>query len=197
VIGGGLAVGVHVALPDHAMTRLHQRAGELLKSEIDYAATVVKAYVHELDHPTEALSAAWQRAFRSRAAFEAASGAARLESREMRRWLRSYRTALNAVTSACASLESSLPPHPPAAVTAEFTAAVDDYVDALRGAPPNPAEPWTVDLAALTAANQLVRDQAGVADADDGALRVLVSEVAAITRALTAIEVTREPTSAG
>jgi uncharacterized membrane protein YccC len=197
VIGGGLAVGVHVALPDHAMTRLHQRAGELLKSEIDYAATVVKAYVHELDHPTEALSAAWQRAFRSRAAFEAASGAARLESREMRRWLRSYRTALNAVTSACASLESSLPPHPPGAVTAEFTAAVDDYVDALRGAPPNPAEPWTVDLAALTAANQLVRDQAGVADADDGALRVLVSEVAAITRALTAIEVTREPTSAG
>ena len=80
VIGGGLAVMAHVALPDHALTRLHQRAGELLKTEIDYAATVVKAFVHELDHPADALSAAWQRAFRSRAAFEAASGATRVDT---------------------------------------------------------------------------------------------------------------------
>ncbi len=106
VIGGGLAVGVHVALPDHVLTRLHQRAGELLKTEIDYAATVVKAYVHELDHQADALQTAWQRAFRSRAAFEAASGSARMDSRELRRWLRSYRGALNAVTSACVSLET-------------------------------------------------------------------------------------------
>jgi uncharacterized membrane protein YccC len=196
VIGGGLAVGVHVALPDHALTRLHQRAGELLKSEIDYAATVVKAYVHQLDHPTDALSSAWQRAFRARAAFEAASGTARLDSRELRRWLRTYRGALNAVTSACTSLESSLPAQPPAALTPEFIAAVDDYVDALRGAPPNPAKPWTVDIASLTAANQLVRDQAAAFDADDGALRVLVAEVASITRALSGIAVTLEPTSA-
>jgi uncharacterized membrane protein YccC len=197
VIGGGLAVGVHVALPDHVLTRLHQRAGELLKTEIDYAATVVKAYVHALDHPADALSTAWQRAFRSRAAFEAASGAARMDTHELRRWLRSYRTALNAVTSACTSMEASLPAQPPAALTSEFTAAVDDYVDALRGAPPNPARPWTVDLAALTAANQLVRDQVGDLDADDGALRVLVAEVATITRALSGIGATREPTSAG
>ena len=108
VIGGGLAVVAHVVLPDHGLIRLHQRAGELLKSEIDYAAAVVKAFVHELDHPAEALSAAWQRAFRARAAFEAASGATRADSRELRRWLRSYRAALNAVTSACTSLESSL-----------------------------------------------------------------------------------------
>ena len=51
VIGGGLAVVAHVVLPDHGLIRLHQRAGELLKSEIDYAAAVVKAFVHELDHP--------------------------------------------------------------------------------------------------------------------------------------------------
>ena len=120
-----------------------------------------------------------------------------MDSRDLRRWLQSYRTALNAVTSACTSLEGSLPAHPPAAVTPEFIAAMDDYVDALRGAPPNPARPWTVDIAALTAANQLVRDQAGVIDTDDGALRVLVAEVATITRALSGIAVTREPTSAG
>ena len=58
VIGGGLAVVAHVVLPDHALTRLRQRAGELLKTEIDYAATVVRAFVHELDHPADAMSAA-------------------------------------------------------------------------------------------------------------------------------------------
>ena len=183
VIGGGLAVVAHVVLPDHALTRLHQRAGELLKTEIDYAATVVKAFVHELDHPADAMSAAWQRAFRARAAFEAASGASRMDSGELRRWLRSYRAALNAVTSACTSLESSLPSQSPAALTPDFVAAVDDYVEALRGAPPNPALPWTVDVAALTAADHQVREHAARL-AGDGAARVLVSEVAAITRSL-------------
>ena len=195
VIGGGLAVVAHVVLPDHALTRLHQRAGELLKTEIDYAATVVKAFVHELDHPADAMSAAWQRAFRARAAFEAASGASRMDSGELRRWLRSYRAALNAVTSACTSLESSLPSQSPAALTPDFVAAVDDYVEALRGAPPNPALPWTVDVAALTAADHQVREHAARL-AGDGAARVLVSEVAAITRSLTAIAPSREPTSA-
>lgn len=132
VIGGGLAVMAHVVLPDDALTRLQQRAGELLKTEIDYAATVVKAFVHELDHPADAMSAAWQRAFRARAAFEAASGAARMDSRDLRRWLRSYRTALNAVTSACTSLERSLPMQSPDKLTPDFIAAVDDYVEALR-----------------------------------------------------------------
>lgn len=197
VIGGGVAVLAHVALPDHALTRLHQRAGELLKTEIDYAAAVVKAFVHQLDHPADALSTAWQRAFRSRAAFEAASGATRLDSRELRRWLRSYRTALNAVTSACTALENSLPMHTPTALTPEFVAAVDDYVDALRGAPPNPAKPWTVDIAALTAASQLVREQAARLDEENSAARVLVAEVATITRSLSGIVATREPTSAG
>ncbi|MGZ5395885.1 MAG: FUSC family protein [Mycobacterium sp.] len=197
VIGGGLAVMAHVVLPDHALTRLQQRAGELLKTEIDYAATVVKAFVHELDHPADAMSAAWQRAFRARAAFEAASGAARMDSRELRRWLRSYRTALNAVTSACTSLERSLPTQSPATLTPDFIAAVDDYVEALRGAPPNPALPWTVDVAALTAADKLVRAQAGLLPGDNGAARVLVSEIAAITRSLSGIAPSREPTSAG
>ena len=76
-IGGALAVVAHVVLPDDAMVRLRQRAGELLKTEIDYAATVINGFVHELDHPADKLSAAWQRAFRARAAFEAASGATR------------------------------------------------------------------------------------------------------------------------
>jgi uncharacterized membrane protein YccC len=192
VIGGGLAVVAHVVLPDHALIRLHQRAGELLKSEIDYAAAVVKAFVHELDHPAEALSAAWQRAFRARAAFEAASGATRADSRELRRWLRSYRAALNAVTSACTSLETSLTSQPATALTPEFVAAVDDYVDALRGAPPSAATPWTVDIDELTAANQQVRERGAGLAADNAGARVLVAEVAAITRSLAGIAATRE-----
>ena len=196
VIGGGLAVVAHVLLPDNALVRLRQRAGELLKAEIDYAATVVKAFVHQLDHPADALSAAWQRAFRARAAFEAASGATRLDSRELRRWLRSYRAALNAVTSACTALEGSLPSWPSTVLSREFVAAVDDYVDALRGAPPTPATPWTVDIVELTATNQQVREQGALLAADNGAARVLVAEVATITRSLTGIAASREPTSA-
>jgi uncharacterized membrane protein YccC len=195
VIGGGLAVVAHVVLPDHGLIRLHQRAGELLKSEIDYAAAVVKAFVHELDHPAEALSAAWHRAFRARAAFEAASGATRADSRELRRWLRSYRSALNAVTSACTSLEGSLSRETSTTLTPEFIAAVDDYVDALRGAPPSPATPWTVDIDELSAANQQVREQGSGLAADNAAARVLVAEVATITRSLAGIAATREPTS--
>src|SRR5262249_5702618 len=173
-----------------------QRAGELLKSEIDYAAAVVKAFVHELDHPAEALSAAWQRAFRARAAFEAASGATWADSPELRRWLRSYRAALNAVTSACTPLETSVSSEPSTALTPEFVAAVDDYVDALRGAPPSPATPWNVDIDELTAASQQVREQGAGLAADNAAARVLVAEVAAITRSLAGIAVIHEPTGA-
>ena len=192
VIGCGLAVVAHVALPDHGLIRLHQRAGELLKSEIDYAAAVVKAFVHELDHPADALSAAWQRAFRARAAFEAASGATPANSRELRRWLRSYRAALNTVTSACSSLEGSLATEPSTALTPEFVAAVDDYVDALRGAPPSAATPWTVDIDELTAAYQQVRERGAGLAADNAAARVLVAEVATITRSLAGIAATHE-----
>jgi uncharacterized membrane protein YccC len=187
VIGGGLAVVAHVVLPDHALIRLRQRAGELLLTEIDYAATVVKAFVQELDRPAEALSAAWQRAFRARAAFEAASGATRVDSRELRRWLRSYRTALNAVTSACTTLESSLPTQRTSAFNREFIAAVDDYVDSMRGAPPSPATPWTVDIAELTVANQRVREVASSLVPDNGAARLLVTELATITRSVSVI----------
>ena len=75
LIGGALAVLAHVALPDHSLDPAAAAGGELLKTEIDYAATVIKAFVHRLDHPEEALAAAWERAFRARAAFEAAAGA--------------------------------------------------------------------------------------------------------------------------
>jgi hypothetical protein len=85
----------------------------------------------------------------------------------------------------------------PDRLTSDFIAAVDDYVEALRGAPPNPAMPWTVDVAALTAADKRVREQAARLPGENGAARVLVSEIAAITRSLVGIVPNREPTSAG
>ncbi|HTM86248.1 MAG TPA: FUSC family protein [Mycobacterium sp.] len=188
-IGGGLAVMAHVLLPDHALIRLRQRAGELLMTEIDYAAMVVRAFVHEVDHPAETLSAAWQRAFRARAAFEAAWGAARLDAPSLRRWLRSYRTALNTVTSACTTLENSLPTHPSSALHGEFIAAVDDYVEALRGAPPNPAVPWSLDTAELSITLERVHEVASTLAADNGAARILVAELTTITGSLADIAV--------
>lgn len=187
VIGGALAVLFHVVIPDDALIRLRQRAGELLKTEIDYAATAIKAFVHDLENPPDALAAAWQRAVRARSAFEAAAGATRLESSELRRWLRSFRAGLNAVTSSCTSLERSLPPHPSPALSREFVLAVDDYVEVLRGDPPSPATPWAVDTDQLTAAAQQLRDAATHLVSDDGAARVLVAEVGTITRSLAGI----------
>jgi hypothetical protein len=191
-----MAVVAHVVFPDDCLIRLHQRAGELLMTEIEYAATAVQAFVHELDHPSDALAAAWQRAFRARAAFEAASGATRVDSPELRRWLRSYRAALNAVTSACTSLEGSLSTPSSTALRREFVAAVDDYVDALRGAPPSPATPWTVDIVELAAANRKVREVASSLAADNSAARILVAELATITRSLSGIAVDREGVTA-
>lgn len=196
VVGGALTVLFHVAVPDDALIRLRQRAGELLKTEIDYAATVIKAFVHDLDHPSDALAAAWQRAFRARAAFEAAAGATRVESRELRRWLRSFRAALNAVTSSCTALEQSLPQHPSTALTRDFVLAVDDYVEALRGDPPTPATPWGIDSAQLATAYQQLRDTATHIAADDGAARVLVAEVGTITRNLADIAVDTQDVAA-
>lgn len=195
LIGGGLAVMAHVVLPDHALIRLRQRAGELLMTEIDYAAMVVRAFVHEIDHPADVLSTAWQRAFRARAAFEAAWGAARLDSPTLRRWLRSYRTALNSVTSACTTLENNLPTHPSSALHPDFVAAVDDYVTALRGAPPSPAVPWSLDTGELVAALRRVQDVASTLAADNGAARILVGELSTITRSLIGISVDRVTSS--
>lgn len=197
VIGGGLVMVVHVLLPDDSLIRLRQRAGELLKAEIDYAAAVARAFVHQIDHPSGALATAWQQAFRARAAFEAASGAVRLQEPELRQWLRSLRAALNAITGACATMEAGLPQVPPTGLSAEFVAAVDDYVDALRGAPPQPAAPWTVDLTELTAADQLVRRIAPGDAGDSAAARVLVTGLTTITRSLAGIRVLPAPTWAG
>ncbi|MDY6997430.1 MAG: FUSC family protein [Actinomycetota bacterium] len=196
LIGGALALLVHVLLPDDSLTRLSQRAGELLKTEVDYAATVIKAYVHELDNTAGALSAAWQRAFRARAAFEAAAGAARLDSRELRRWMGSYRTALNAVTASCTTLESALPDQPGTAWSGEFVLAVDEYVESLCGDPPTAASPWTVDRVEVQAADKRLRDVVPRHGTHEGAARVLVAEVATITRNVSAIAVTPGPTAA-
>ncbi|CAN5877992.1 FUSC family protein [soil metagenome] len=187
-IGGGLAVASHVVLPDRALIRLRQRAGELLKAEIDYAASVLRAFVHppvDVDIDV-ALAAAWQRASRARSAFEAASGAVRGEAPEVRRWLTTYRAALNAVTGACATLETHLPT-PNLAVDRRFVVAVDDYVDSLRGDQPTPGQPWTVDTAHLAEADQQLRDAATLLAADNAGQRVLVAEVATITRHLLSI----------
>jgi uncharacterized membrane protein YccC len=197
LIGGALAVLAHVALPDHSRTRLKQRGGELLKTEIDYAATVIKAFVHRLDHPEDALASAWERAFRARGAFEAAAGATRVEERDIRRWMKSYRAALNAVTTACTTLESSLPADPPANRSADFVSAVDEYVEVLCGEPPTPGAPWSIDDDRLAGAAQRLRDAAIQLSPDDAAGRVLVAEIGTITRSVLGIpEFSRVPSEA-
>jgi uncharacterized membrane protein YccC len=187
LIGGALAVLVHVALPDHSLIRLRQRAGELLKTEIEYAATVIKAFVHGLDHPGEALAAAWERAFRARAAFEAAAGATTSDSGELRRWLKSYRTALNAVTTSCATLEASLPAHPSPTLSDDFVVAIDEYAEALGGEPTSPGAPWRIDGDRVAAAEQRIRESARHLGPHDTASRVLVAEIGDITRSLVGI----------
>lgn len=187
LIGGALAILVHVALPDDSLIRLRQRAGELLKTEIEYAATVVKAFVHALDHPGEALAAAWDRAFRARAAFEAAAGATTSESGDLRRWLKAYRTALNAVTTSCSTLESSLPGQPSPTLSVDFVTAVDEYAEALCGGPTAPGAPWRLDGDRLAAAEQRIREAARHLGPDDTASRVLVAEIGDITRSLVGI----------
>ena len=59
----------------------------------------------------------------------------------------------------------------------------------LRGDPPSPALPWTVDIATLDTTNQQVRDAAARLTTDDGAVRVLVAEVATITRSVSGIAI--------
>ncbi len=73
--------------------------------------------------------------------------------------------------------------------------AVDDYVEALRGDPPTPATPWSIDTVPLAAADQQLRD-AATHDSDDGAARVLVAEIATITRSLAASPSTRRDVAA-
>ncbi|MGW0160997.1 FUSC family protein [Mycobacterium sp. NPDC003323] len=187
LIGGALAVTVHVALPDNALVRLRQRAGELLKTEIDYAALVIRAFVHDLDHPREAMESAWARAVSARTAFEATAGATGTDWHQLRRWMRAYRAALNAVTTSCASLEAHLPAHPPSNLNREFVAAVDDYVKALSGDPATPAAPWRVDTDALLAASAGVREAATLLTDADAAERVLVGEIATITAVVTEV----------
>ena len=187
VIGGALAILVHVALPDHSMIRLRQRAGELLKTEIDYAATVIKAFVYGLNQPGEALAAAWERAFRARSAFEAAAGVTTSNSGDLRRWLKTYRTALNAVTTACATLESTLPAPPSATLSGDFVVAVDEYAEALMGGPATPGAPWRIDADRVVAAEQRIRDAARHLGPNDTASRVLVAEIGDITRSLVGI----------
>jgi uncharacterized membrane protein YccC len=185
LIGGALAVLAHVALADHAVVRLRQRAGELLKTEIDYAATVIKAFVHELDRPTEALSAAWERAYRARAAFEAAAGFGATDDGDIRRWLRSYRTALNVVTASCTALETSLPARPPANWDRDFVGAVDEYIQALCGDPVTPGAAWSADVDLLAVAADRVR--VALPSSDAATARLLVAEIGTITIQLATI----------
>lgn len=187
LIGGALAVFAHVLLPDHADIRLRQRAGELLKTEIDYAATVIRAYAHEIEKPAEALSAAWERAYRARAAFEAAAGAHAGNDPAFRRWLRAYRTALNVVTASCSALETSIPPRAPTGWSKEFVTALDDYVHVLSGDPATPGAAWAADMGLLTTAHERVR--AARPSSDAAAARVLIGELGTITGQLSTLSI--------
>lgn len=196
LIGGVLAVLAHVALPDRTSVRLRQRAGELLKAEIDYAATVLRASVHDVERPGEQMSAAWERALRARAAFEESAATGLMDDRQLRRWLSSYRAGLNAVTAACAALEANLPARRAAETSTALASAVDEYVEALRGDPQTAGLAWTLDVSALTAAVGRVRSE--LINVDDASARVLLAEIEAVTEHLVQIgELQRvsEPTS--
>ena len=190
-LGGGLAGASHVVLPDRSLVRLRQRAGELLKAEIDYAAMVIRAFVHPLPHADDALAAAWDRAIRARSAFEATSGSLRADAPAIRRWLTSYRAALNAVTGACATLEEQVSAARTETLDPRFVVAVDDYVDALRGESPSAGQPWTVDARHLAEADQQLRDAAGLLGKQDTPQRLLLAETETITRHLLEVEVGR------
>jgi uncharacterized membrane protein YccC len=183
LIGGMLAVLAHVLLPDQAAVRLRQRASELLKAEIDYAATVIGASVH--DGSDAVVAAAWERAYRARAAFEAAAAIGAMDERHLRRWLREYRAGLNAVTAACAVLEENLPAHRPTEFSHDLVNTVDEYVAALRGDPQTAGSAWTVDVAALTVATDRARAELSVAD--DAWARILAAEIETVTDHLVAI----------
>lgn len=184
ILGGALAIGSHVLLPDRSLVRLDQRAGELLKAEIDYAATVIGAVVHPLTDAEAVIAAAWDRTVRARSAFEAASGSARADAPEVRRWLTTYRAGINAVTASCAVLERYVPASRSQTVDRRFVVAVDDFVDALRGEVPRAGQAWTLDATHLVATEQQLRESATYLDKSHVAQRVLVSEIETITRQL-------------
>lgn len=186
-LGGALAVASHVVFPDRSLVRLHQRAGELLKAEIDYAATVIRGIVHPTGDAETVLAASWDRAARARSAFEAASGSARADTAAVRRWLTTYRASLNAVTASCAVLERHLASTRPGTLDRRFVVAVDDFVDALRGEAPRAGKAWTLDATHLAATEQQLRDSAAFLDKSHIAQRVLVAEVETITRHLMSI----------
>lgn len=182
-IGGALAVLTHVLMPDDPLTRLAQRAGELLKAEIDYAATVVKVYLHEIDSATEVRATAWERTFRLRR-----------RSGRLRRGASGLGGAapLAAVLPHGAQLDHRIvrhargqsagrrvpQPHRP------FVRAVDEYVEVLCGEPVTATDPWSVDTDELIAAAERVRRSVPGHESVEGSARVLVAEIAAITRAL-------------
>lgn len=187
LLGGGLAIASHVLLPDRPLVRLRQRAAELLKAEIDYAATVIRAFAHHLDDRETVLAAVWNRAVRARSAFEAAGGGIRADSPQMRQWLTAYRAALNTLTSVGATLEAQMATVRTENLDLRFVVAVDDYVDALRGETPSAGQPWRVDSRHLAEADQQVRECAYYLDRGDAAQRVLVGEIESVTRALLAV----------
>ena len=130
-------------MPDRSLVRLRQRASELLKAEVEYAATVIRAFVHPLDNADDMLSWVWLRTTRARSAFEASSGSVRADAPEVRKWLTSYRAALNAVTGACVTLEEQVAKAERETLDPQFVVAVEDYVDALRGDTPSRGRPGT------------------------------------------------------
>lgn len=62
--------------------------------------------------------------------------------------------------------------------------AVDEFVEVVCGEPVTVTGPWSVDTEELTAAAERVRRSVPGHESVEGSARVLVSEIAAITRAL-------------
>ncbi|MCG5433481.1 FUSC family protein [Mycobacterium sp. MYCO198283] len=183
VIGGALAVSAHVVFPDTPLTRLAQRADELLRAEVEYAVATVDSHLHRHGDAAACLRTASQRAARARSAFEAADGAMRNKTAAQRSWLRSLRVTLNTMTEACAAIERQ-PPVDPTVLGDEFVAAVDDYLETLSTDPLSPVEPWRLDIADLAASYQRLQDRARELPPGNAAGRILVAELGKIARAL-------------
>ena len=144
--------------------------------------------MHPLDNADDMLSWVWLRATRARSAFEASSGSLRADAPEVRKWLSSYRAALNAVTGACVTLEEQVPKAGRETLDPQFVVAVDGLRRRASWGHTSQGQTWNVDARHLAEADQQLREAATLLGKHDAAQRVLVAETETITRHLLAVE---------
>jgi uncharacterized membrane protein YccC len=177
VIGGALAIWMYVVLPDRALVRLQERAGESLRALANYAAAEVQAFVHQSGDITEERSSARHRALKERSAFDATVEGTRVTSGRIATWLMACREAITALAVAIAALETQLPRDVEHDID-RLTEAADDYSTALRGG---------VNPALLTAACDRLRAEASQVLPEEAA-RVFATQVEIITKQVLAID---------